>query len=102
MGSTNSRAQALDDASWAAAIAIAKVSRSLKQATLPYALTVENGGLPGRGLSVEDPVVRLIIPAGTEVLAATGPGYQGVKMDEFVTCVNETAGEELFVAVPKE
>jgi mono/diheme cytochrome c family protein len=47
-----------------------------------YTLTVENGGLPGKGLSVEDPVVRLIIPAGTEVLAATGPGYQGVKMDE--------------------
>jgi hypothetical protein len=43
---------------------------------------VENGGLPDRGLSVDDPVVRLIIPAGTEVLAATGPGYQGVKMDE--------------------
>jgi mono/diheme cytochrome c family protein len=47
-----------------------------------YSLMVENGGLPGKGLSVEDPVVRLIIPAGTEVLAATGPGYQGVKMDE--------------------
>jgi mono/diheme cytochrome c family protein len=47
-----------------------------------YSLMVENGGLPGRGLSVDDPVVRLTIPAGTEVLAATGPGYQGVKMDE--------------------
>src|SRR6185295_2766478 len=44
-----------------------------------YTLTVENGGLAGRGLSVEDPMVRLIIPAGTEVLATTGPGYQGVK-----------------------
>jgi hypothetical protein len=31
---------------------------------------------------VEDPVVKLIIPAGTEVLATTGAGYQGVKMDE--------------------
>ena len=47
-----------------------------------YQLMVENGGLPDRGLRVDDPVVRLIIPAGTEVLAATGPGYQGVKMDE--------------------
>jgi mono/diheme cytochrome c family protein len=47
-----------------------------------YQLSVENGSLPGKGLTVEDPVVRLIIPAGTEVLAATGPGYQGVKMDE--------------------
>ena len=27
---------------------------------------------------------------------------QGVKMDEFVSCVNQQAGEELFVAVPKE
>ena len=47
-----------------------------------YSLSVENGAIPGRGLTVEDPVVRLIIPADTEVLAATGPGYQGVKMDE--------------------
>ena len=47
-----------------------------------YSLMVENGGLAGKGLNVEDPVVRLIIPAGTEVLAATGPGYQGVKADE--------------------
>jgi mono/diheme cytochrome c family protein len=47
-----------------------------------YSLMVENGGLPDKGLRVDDPVVRLIIPAGTEVLAATGPGYQGVKMDE--------------------
>ena len=49
---------------------------------MTYQLSVENGSLPGKGLTVEDPVVRLIIPAGTEVLAATGPGYQGVKMDE--------------------
>ena len=31
-----------------------------------------------------------------------GRRSQGVKMDEFVTCVNQQAGEELFVAVPKE
>jgi mono/diheme cytochrome c family protein len=47
-----------------------------------YTLTVENVALPGKGLTVEDPVVRLIIPAGTEVVATTGAGYQGVKMDE--------------------
>ncbi|HVS22586.1 MAG TPA: MarR family transcriptional regulator [Gammaproteobacteria bacterium] len=41
MASTTSPAAAPDDASWAAAIAIAKVSRSLKQAAFPYALTVE-------------------------------------------------------------
>lgn len=47
-----------------------------------YTLTVENGALPGKGLTAEDPVVQLIIPADTNVVAATGPGYQGVKMDE--------------------
>lgn len=47
-----------------------------------YTLTVENGSIPGKGLTVEDPVVRLIIPADTNVVATTGAGYQGVKMDE--------------------
>jgi mono/diheme cytochrome c family protein len=47
-----------------------------------YTLTVENGGLPGKAPTVDDPVVHLIIPADTEVVATTGPGYQGVKMDE--------------------
>ena len=31
-----------------------------------------------------------------------GRRSQGVKMEEFVACVNERAGEQLFVAVPKE
>jgi mono/diheme cytochrome c family protein len=47
-----------------------------------YTLTVENGGLPGRAQDVEDTTVRLIIPAGTEVVSATGAGYQGAKPDE--------------------
>lgn len=47
-----------------------------------YTLHVENGGLPGKAATVDDPVVHLIIPADTEVVAATGAGYQGVKMDE--------------------
>jgi mono/diheme cytochrome c family protein len=47
-----------------------------------YTLPVENASLPGIGLTVEDPVVRLIIPKDAEVVAATGAGYQGVRMDE--------------------
>jgi mono/diheme cytochrome c family protein len=47
-----------------------------------YKLTVENASLPNIGLAVEDPVVRLIIPKDAEVVAATGVGYQGVRMDE--------------------
>lgn len=31
-----------------------------------------------------------------------GRRSQGVKMEQFIACVNERAGEELFVAVPKE
>jgi predicted negative regulator of RcsB-dependent stress response len=31
-----------------------------------------------------------------------GRRSQGVKMEEFVACVNQHAGEELFVAVPKQ
>jgi hypothetical protein len=47
-----------------------------------YTLPIENASLPGIGLTVEDPVVRLIIPKDAEVVAATGAGYQGVRMDE--------------------
>jgi hypothetical protein len=31
-----------------------------------------------------------------------GRRSQGVKTDEFVTCINQHAGEEFFVSVPKE
>jgi mono/diheme cytochrome c family protein len=47
-----------------------------------YTLKVENGGLPGKGFTVEDATVRLIIPADSEVLATTGEGYKGVSKDE--------------------
>jgi mono/diheme cytochrome c family protein len=47
-----------------------------------YKLNVENGALPGKGLTVDDPTIRLIIPKDVEVVAATGAGYQGVRMDE--------------------
>jgi cytochrome c553 len=46
-----------------------------------YTLNVRNNGLPGKGITAEGLSVKLIIPAGTNVVAATGPGYQGVKMD---------------------
>jgi mono/diheme cytochrome c family protein len=47
-----------------------------------YTLNVENLALPGKGLSAEDLTVRLMIPAGTTVVAATGPGYKGVRSDD--------------------
>ena len=47
-----------------------------------YTLNVENGGLPGKAPTAEDLTIRLIVPNGTDVVAATGAGYQGVRMDE--------------------
>jgi mono/diheme cytochrome c family protein len=46
-----------------------------------YNVTVENFGMPGKGLTAEDLTVRLMIPAGTNVVSATGAGYKGVRMD---------------------
>jgi mono/diheme cytochrome c family protein len=46
-----------------------------------YTLNVVNGGLPGKGLTAQGVDVRLIIPAGANVVSATGPGYKGVHMD---------------------
>jgi len=46
-----------------------------------YTLTVENHGLPGRGLSAEDLTINLVVPAGASVVNTTGSGYQGVKAD---------------------
>src|SRR5262245_56039485 len=47
-----------------------------------YTLKVENGALPNKGLTVEDATIRLIIPKDTEVVGATGNGYQGTRADE--------------------
>ncbi|HEX9536364.1 MAG TPA: hypothetical protein VF924_12875, partial [Stellaceae bacterium] len=47
-----------------------------------YGLTVTNGGLSGKGVIAEGLTVTLIIPADTQVVAATGTGYQGVHTDE--------------------
>jgi cytochrome c553 len=47
-----------------------------------YPLTVTNGGLQGKGVIAEGLTVSLTIPADTQVVAATGTGYQGVRADE--------------------
>jgi len=47
-----------------------------------YTLTVNNGGLQGKGLIAEGVNVSLIIPKDSEVVAATGTGYRGVRMDD--------------------
>ena len=47
-----------------------------------YAVTVGNGGLQGKGVIAEGVTVTLNIPADTQVVAATGTGYQGVHTDE--------------------
>ncbi len=47
-----------------------------------YAVTVANGGLAGKGVIAEGLTVSLNIPADSQVVAATGTGYQGVHPDE--------------------
>jgi mono/diheme cytochrome c family protein len=47
-----------------------------------YPLTVTNNGLQGKGLIAEGLTIRLQVPAGNSVVAATGTGYQGVHEDE--------------------
>lgn len=47
-----------------------------------YTLTVDNGGLPGKGVVADGVTVSLAIPADNSVVAATGTGYQGLRVDE--------------------
>jgi mono/diheme cytochrome c family protein len=47
-----------------------------------YNLRVSNNGLQGKGIIAEGLTVSLNIPAGTNVVAATGTGYQGVHVDD--------------------
>ena len=44
-----------------------------------YTLDVQNMGLAGKGLAAEGVTVRVNIPEGNSVVAATGAGYKGVK-----------------------
>lgn len=46
-----------------------------------YTLNVQNFGLAGKGLTAESVTVSLMIPEGSNVVAATGQGYKGVRMD---------------------
>ena len=46
-----------------------------------YPLTVENIGLPGKGLTAEEVTVLVALPSGATVVSASGPGYQGVSHD---------------------
>jgi cytochrome c553 len=51
-------------------------------AGVAYTLNVSNGGLQGKGVTAEGVHVTLDIPKDTDVVAATGTGYQGVHVDE--------------------
>jgi cytochrome c553 len=47
-----------------------------------YTVTVANNGVQGKGMIAEGVTVSLAIPADNNVVAATGTGYQGVRVDE--------------------
>ena len=49
---------------------------------ITYTLNVENLALPGKGLTTEDLTVQLMIPSGSQVVATTGAGYKGVRIDD--------------------
>jgi len=43
-----------------------------------YPITITNNGVVGRGVIAQGLTVKINVPAGHNVVAATGPGYQGV------------------------
>jgi cytochrome c553 len=47
-----------------------------------YAVTITNNGVQGRGVIAEGLTINLTIPADTNVVAATGDGYQGTHVDD--------------------
>lgn len=47
-----------------------------------YTLNVTNAGVKAKGVTAEDVTIALAVPAGANVLRATGTGYQGVRADE--------------------
>jgi hypothetical protein len=59
-----------------------------------YPLTVRNNGVQGKGIIAEGLTVSLTVPAGHNVVAATGEGYQGV--------VNNVATWKLARSAPKD
>ena len=48
---------------------------------LTYTLTLENEGLPGKGLTAEKLSIALRLPPGSTVANTSGDGYQGVRHD---------------------
>jgi len=46
-----------------------------------YTLTLINQGLRDKGLVAEDATVRLVLPEGADVVAASGEGYRGIEPD---------------------
>ena len=46
-----------------------------------YVLKVENSGLKQKGPAAQDLAIRMTLPAGVTVVAATGEGYKGVHSD---------------------
>jgi mono/diheme cytochrome c family protein len=47
-----------------------------------YPVTITNNGVQGRGVIAEGLTISLTIPADTDVVAATGSGYQGTHVDD--------------------
>lgn len=47
-----------------------------------YTVNVANGAVPNKGFTAEDVTVALVVPADSNVVSATGTGYQGVRRDE--------------------
>jgi mono/diheme cytochrome c family protein len=60
-------------------------------ANTTYTLTLDNKGVPGKGLPADDIVINLVVPTGLSVVSATGTGYQGVKPGEYVPNPNTLA-----------
>jgi len=72
---------ARDDIGFRAAMA-AQISKATMGPTgASYTVNVTNAGMQGRGVIAEGVNVSLLVPAGTNVVAANGPGYQGTHMD---------------------
>lgn len=65
-----------------------------------YTLNVGNIGLPNKGLTAEDLTVLVVVPSGANVVATTGAGYQGVRMDQELK--GNTAVWRLNRLAPKE
>jgi hypothetical protein len=47
-----------------------------------YPVTIRNNGLTGKGVIAEGLTINLTVPPDTAVVAATGAGYQGTRIDD--------------------